>query len=52
MSITFKQAVERAFKLPAKEQDALGAILIREMESEMRLSRLLKDSKEQRRRRT
>lgn len=56
MSSTFKQAVEMAYKLPAKEQDALGAILIREMESEMRWSRLLKGLKgatsQARRRRT
>lgn len=47
MSSTFKQAVEMAYKLPEKEQDALGALLLQEMESEQRWSELFQDSQGQ-----
>jgi len=44
MSKTFKQAVIMASKLPEKEQDALGALLIQEMEADQRWSALFEDS--------
>ncbi|GMV88353.1 MAG: hypothetical protein AMXMBFR81_12840 [Chthonomonas sp.] len=46
MSSTFKQAIEMASKLPEQDQEALGAMLIREMESEQRWSALFEDSQD------
>ncbi|MBV6502361.1 MAG: hypothetical protein AKCLJLPJ_00405 [Fimbriimonadales bacterium] len=46
MSRTFDQAIEMASKLPEKDRDALGALLIREMQSEKRWAKLLKGSQD------
>jgi len=41
-----QKAVERALALPEKEQDALAAILVQEMESETRWEKALADSQD------
>ncbi|MBZ0212736.1 MAG: hypothetical protein K8H99_02950 [Nitrospirae bacterium] len=46
MSKTFKQAVKVACKLPEQDHEALGAILIREIESDGRWSALFKESQD------
>lgn len=46
MSSTFKQAIEMASKLPEQDQEALGALLIREMESEKKWSALFQESQD------
>jgi hypothetical protein len=47
MSSTFNQAIEMASKLSEKDREALGALLIQEMQSEKRWLRLFKDSQDQ-----
>lgn len=47
MSSTFNQAIEMASKLPEKDREALGALLIQEMQSEKRWAKLFKGSQDQ-----
>ena len=47
MSDTFARAIEMASKLPEKDQDALGAILLKEMKSEERWAKLFASSQDQ-----
>ena len=47
MSGTFNQAIEMASKLPEKDLEALGALLLREMQSEKRWAKLFKGSQNQ-----
>ena len=46
MTTMLQKAVERALALPEKEQDALAAILVQEMESETRWEKALADSQD------
>jgi len=47
MSGTFSKAIELASKLPEKDQEALGALLLQEMQSEKRWAKLFKSSQNQ-----
>lgn len=47
MSSTFSKAVELASKLPERDQEALGALLLHEMQSEVRWASLFKDSQDE-----
>ena len=47
MSNTFAKAIELARKLPEKDQEALGALLLEEMRSERRWAKLFKESQNQ-----
>ncbi len=44
MSDAFSAAIEMARKLPEKDQEALGALLLQEMQSEKRWTELFKGS--------
>lgn len=44
---TFNQAIEMANKLPEKDREALGALLIQEIQSEKRWAKLFKSSQDQ-----
>ena len=46
MSDTFTQAFEIASKLPAKDREALGALLLQEMQSEKRWAKLFASSQD------
>lgn len=43
---TLNQAIEMASKLPEKDREALGALLIQEMQSEKRWAKLFKSSQD------
>lgn len=47
MSNTLAKAIELAKKLPEKDQEALGAVLLEEMRSERRWAKLFKESQGQ-----
>lgn len=44
MSSTFNQAIELASKLPEQDREALGALLLQEMQTEKRWAKLFKES--------
>jgi hypothetical protein len=46
VSSTFSKAIELARKLPEKDQEALGALLLEEMRSEKRWAELFRGSQE------
>jgi hypothetical protein len=46
MTKLLEQAFDKAARLPAREQDALAAWLLREMESEARWEKLFADSQD------
>ncbi|AIE85846.1 hypothetical protein [Fimbriimonas ginsengisoli] len=46
MSSAFSKAVELASKLPEKDQDALGALLLEEMQSNKRWAKLFGSSQD------
>ncbi len=46
MSDTFTQAFQIASKLPPKEREALGALLLQEMQSDKRWSQLFASSQD------
>ena len=46
MSDTFTQAFEIASKLPPKDREALGALLLQEMQSENRWAKLFTSSQD------